>query len=77
MRKGEDSFGSFSYTVGTFEQIPTEAKVWVGVTDVQLVVTKLPGKSTRHVRFYCTRVPLPKSKVSRSDVYQPPEDARR
>jgi len=65
IRMGEDSSGSSSYDVvscpGTFEQIPTEAKIWVGVIDVQLVVTKLPGESTRHVRFYRTGVSLAKN----------------
>ena len=80
VRKGEDSSGSSSYDVvpcpSTFKQIPTEAKIWVGVTDVQLVITKLPGESIRHVRFYCAGISLAKNQVSRLNVDQPPEDAR-
>jgi len=54
-----------------------EAKIWVGVTDVQLVITKLPGESTQYVRFYSAGVFLVKNQVSGLDVDQPPEDARR
>jgi len=72
MRKGEDSSGSSSYTVvpysGTFKQTPTEVKIWVGVADIQLIVTKLPGESTRHVRFERVGVSLVKNQISEPDV---------
>jgi len=72
VRKDEDSSSSFGYTVipcsGIFIQTPTEAKIWVGVADIQLIVTKLPGESTRHVRFDDARVSLAKNQISRLDV---------
>ena len=72
MRKGEDGFGSPDYTVvpslGTFKQTPTEAKIWVGVADIQLIITKLPGESTRHVRFNFGSVSLVKNQISGLDV---------
>ena len=81
MRKGEDSSSPSSYAVvpcsSTFKQILTEAKIWIGVTDIQLIIIKLPGELTRHARFYRVGVSLAKNQVSGLDVDQPLEDAKR
>ena len=80
MREGKDSSSSSCYAVvpypGTFEQIPTE-EAWIGVADIQLVITKLSGKPIRHIRLHCAGVPLLKYQVPGPDIYQPLEDARR
>jgi len=45
VREGKNSSNSSCYAVipypGTFEWIPTEAKVWIGVGYIRLVITKL------------------------------------
>ena len=73
VRKGKDSSSSSRYAVilgpGTFEEIPTEAKAWIGVINVQLVVTKLTGEPTRHIRLQCAGVLFPKHQIPRLDVY--------
>ena len=57
--------------------IPTEVKAWIGVANIQLVITKLLGEPSRLIRFHRAGVPLPKHKVPGPDIYQPPKDARR
>ena len=78
VRDGKDSSSPFCHAAipcpGTFEEIPTEAKAWIGVSNVQLVITKLSVEPIRHIRLQCVGVPLPKHQVPRPDVYQPPED---
>jgi len=41
-----------------------------------LIITKLSGESTRHVRFYHAGVSLAKNYISGLDVDQPQEEAR-
>ena len=81
VRECEDNSSSSRYAVilglGTFEEIPTEAKAWIGVSDIQLFITKLSGEPTRHIRLYRANFPLPKHQVPEPDVYQPLEDAGR
>ena len=79
MREGEDSSSFARYAIipssGTFEESPTEAKAWIGVANVQLVLTKLSGKPIRHIGLQHVGVPLLKHQVPGPDVYSPLEDA--
>jgi len=55
VRKGKDSSGPPCYAVipslGSFKLVPTEVKAWIWVTNVQLIIPKLSGKTTRHIRL--------------------------
>jgi len=80
VREGEDSSSSSRYAVipgsGTFKEIPTKAKTWIGVANVQLVITKLLGELARHIGLQHTEVPLSKNQIFGPDIDQPPKDAR-